>query len=289
VRLVAFEPAHLLRLRPGAREQALFEKFGVPTGIDGPAFTVIEGGHVLGCGGLIQRAPQSPLAWVLLSDALRRRPVLLHRLARRLLARMAARQGEIAASLDPGDAPARRWAERLGFRFAGILPAYGPEGEAYWRYVYMSGMETYATAAMFGLDTVGKIAQMNAQRAEMRREGDLLSRSAEQARQLAALQAARAREAGDRALAARRARLAASGVDPAAGSGLLTRESVAGDNEFDALLAGADSLASADRYDQQAALQSMRLRAARIGGLRSLMPNETQQRALLKLPGLLSD
>lgn len=287
MKLVPLAPEHLLALEPGNRERAVFAKLGRPESVPGPGVAALEGDRVRGCGGVVLRAGAPPLGWVLLDDALRRRPVRLHRLVSRALAGFCARYGAIAASVDPLDQAAVLWIERLGFRFAGGLPGYGPDGETYWRYQTMSGKDAFGTA-MFGIDTAVRLAGQRAEQSAARIEIEGLRQSADRARQLGALQMAQTRAAGDRVLAAQRARLAARGVDPSAGSGLLTLEDAAAGNEFDALLAGANAAASADRYEREAAAQSMRLRAARIGGLRSLAPSREDLQLAAQRIGLLN-
>ena len=140
VRLVPFEPGHLLRLAPGLPEREIFSRVDLPAFVGGylaggSAVPLIAGPGVLGCGGVVLAGAGPALAWVLLSDELRRRPVALHRRAARVLGALRARYGPLLATVDPGEAAAVRWIERLGFTFVDAVPGCGPRGETHWRYL----------------------------------------------------------------------------------------------------------------------------------------------------------
>lgn len=116
--LVPFVPDHLAAIRPPALGPDDVARFRRDYRTVGPAWTLIEGGEVLGCGGFVV-AGGTGRAWVILSQPVRAMPV--HRAARRALRlvqdEFALRRIE-ARVLSPFDA-ARHWLERLGFRAAG--------------------------------------------------------------------------------------------------------------------------------------------------------------------------
>ncbi|MGD1878325.1 MAG: hypothetical protein ACFB13_12610 [Kiloniellaceae bacterium] len=135
VRVVPFEPAHLADLDPPVFDPAQMQRFAAAYRPAGPAFTLMEGGRALGCGGLLIEGGEAR-AWAFLSEALRRRPVLLHRTVKRALPALA-RHYElrtVRAGAHAEFATGRRWLERLGFRFEQICPRFAGTTEDYARY-----------------------------------------------------------------------------------------------------------------------------------------------------------
>src|SRR3546814_4158555 len=82
--VAAFEPAHLVDLEPPVFDRRQMQRFAAGYRTSGPAFTLMEGGRALGSGGLVIEDGEGR-AWAFLSTALRGRPLLLHRTAKRAL------------------------------------------------------------------------------------------------------------------------------------------------------------------------------------------------------------
>ena len=124
MRLVPFEPDHLREIVPPAMSEddlAFFRRFYRP---DGPAWTGLKAGRVLGCGG-IACAGDRGVAWAILGypiDAF-----AVHRAARGVLDRavrdLGLRRVEARALIEWDNAV--RWLERLGFRRVAIDGEYG--------------------------------------------------------------------------------------------------------------------------------------------------------------------
>jgi hypothetical protein len=146
MRIVPFEPRHLARIAPGPFERLAVEgiEFDWPASgvaIPGPAFTLIDSdGTPLGAGGLVPLWRGVVQGWVFASDQLRRRPLVLHRAVRRGLAMAETGLGlhRIQITVHEDFAASRRWVERLGFRFEGRMPGYGPNRDTYLRYARTS-------------------------------------------------------------------------------------------------------------------------------------------------------
>lgn len=137
-RIIPFEPAHLADLDPPVFEPRQMRRFAAAYRPSGPAFTLIEGGRALGCGGLLIEDGEGR-AWAFLSDALRQRPLLLHRTVKRALPALAEHY-ELKSTTAEAHADftaARKWLERLGFRYDETLPRFAGTTEDYARYVYV--------------------------------------------------------------------------------------------------------------------------------------------------------
>lgn len=135
VRVVNFEPAHLAGLEPPVFDRAQMQRFAAAYRPVGPAFTLMESGSVLGCGGLVIDSAEGR-AWAFLSQRLRRRPMLLHRTVKRALPALAAHYDleSVSAEAQVDFAAARSWLRRLGFSFEAIVPRCGGTSESYARY-----------------------------------------------------------------------------------------------------------------------------------------------------------
>jgi hypothetical protein len=142
MRIVPFEPRHLAHIEPGPFERLAVEglefDWSAPgSAIPGPGFTMIDGdGTPLGAGGLVPLWHGVAQGWIFASDGLRRHPVVLHRAVARGLAMAEAGLGlhRIQITVHENFAASRRWVERLGFRFEGRMPGYGPNRDTYLRY-----------------------------------------------------------------------------------------------------------------------------------------------------------
>ena len=134
-RIVPFEPAHLADLDPPVFGQTLMQRFATAYRPAGPAFSLVEGGRAIGSGGLLIENGEGR-AWAFLSDSLRRRPVLLHRTVKRALPALIEHYGlrAVSAEAHADFAGARRWLDRLGFRYEALLPQFAGTTENYARY-----------------------------------------------------------------------------------------------------------------------------------------------------------
>jgi len=134
-RIVAFEPSHLAELDPPVFCRDQMQRFAAGYRPAGPAFSLMEAGRPLGCGGLLIESGEGR-AWAFLSDSLRRRPMLLHRTAKRALPALIAHYElqAVSAEAHADFLGARRWLERLGFRYEGFLPRFAGTTENYARY-----------------------------------------------------------------------------------------------------------------------------------------------------------
>lgn len=134
-RIVPFEPTHLADLDPPVFGRREMQRFAAAYRPNGPAFTMMEAGRALGSGGLLVDGGEGK-AWAFFSDALRRRPLLLHRTVKRALPALMEHYELCALTAEAhGDfAAARRWLERLGFRHEEMLPGFAGTTENYARY-----------------------------------------------------------------------------------------------------------------------------------------------------------
>ncbi len=134
--IVPFEPEHLTQLHPPLMTPAQLRSFVRAYRPCGPAFTIVQRDSVLGCGGVIVAGDMGH-AWAVLSDALRARPMVLHREVKRHLDQIDRefRLEQIFATVYEGFPAGRRWLERLGFREEGILTDYLGTGLTYRRSV----------------------------------------------------------------------------------------------------------------------------------------------------------
>ncbi len=118
LRLHPFETDHLALIEgidPAVARLALRDAL-----TPGGAVTLVGDAGVLGCGGLVATGAACAEAWVIVSPALRARPVVLHRLALRGLE--AAPFERIGATVQCGFTAGEQWLCRLGFRRIGRDP-----------------------------------------------------------------------------------------------------------------------------------------------------------------------
>jgi hypothetical protein len=250
--LTPFAPAHLLRLgprRPG-RDMLSGEALRLCAGIrpPGPAWSLIEGDSVLGCAGVVPDGGGGVM-WSVLSDALRDRRFLLHRLARRLVAEAAAEFSPLRCFVRASFGDAARWAAALGFRPLRRHDDFMRTGEIYWEYT-MSDPVTYIAiaSAIVGAAQTASSARASAKQASY--QAAVAQQQAQTEAQILAAKTAALRRDQSKALAGRRAALATRGFDLTSGSALLSQEQIAADQEFDALLFRATG--GAQLFDAQA-------------------------------------
>lgn len=126
-----------------------------------------------------------------------------------------------------------------------------------------------ATIALAGLSAAQTISAGMASSRAAKHQAALASQQAAQARQLAAIREARQRRDLSRQQATQRARFAASGIRPTAGSALLAQEDLAAHSELEALLTRWQGASQAHRSEQDAVAARARARAARNNALLS--------------------
>lgn len=134
--IVPFEPEHLAQIDPPAMTAWQVRRFAETYESGGPAFTGIEGGVVLGCAGVVVEEGVGR-AWACFSDAIRERPMVLHRaIVRGLRAvEQTHNPSHIETTVYERFPRARQWLERLGFRFEEELQNRWGTGMTYLRYV----------------------------------------------------------------------------------------------------------------------------------------------------------
>jgi hypothetical protein len=126
-----------------------------------------------------------------------------------------------------------------------------------------------ATVASAAISAAGAIQQGQAAKAQGKLQAAILEQQATSERQQAEADEEDFRVRQSRVLAARRAALGASGVDPSSGSPLLVSEDFAGETELNALRIRTGGEVRATRAEQQAVLQRFQGRqAARAGFIR---------------------
>ncbi len=120
--------------------------------------------------------------------------------------------------------------------------------------------------AMAVIAAVGAVAQGKAASDQARFQATVAQQQADRQKQLAAIEESRVRSDVSRKLASQRARFAAAGVGPSAGSALLTVEAGAGEGEFQARLTRSQGLNRATQLEQGGQLSLMRGEAAQTQG-----------------------
>ncbi len=119
--IVPFEFKHLADIDPPVMDAEQLERFTREYVIPGTAFSGVEAGRVLGCAGIVIRG-SAGVAWAVLSDSLRKRPMVLHRAVKRGMRKIIEENGlkRLEASCIEGFESAARWLERLGFESNGV-------------------------------------------------------------------------------------------------------------------------------------------------------------------------
>lgn len=130
----------------------------------------------------------------------------------------------------------------------------------------LSLMATIATVAGGVISAVGAIRQGRASQVQGNLQGQILDQQAEGDRRQSEADERDFRSRQSRVLAARRAALGASGVDPSSGSPLLVGQDFASETELQALRIRTGGEVKATRAEQQAQLQRFQGRQARSAG-----------------------
>ncbi len=123
-----------------------------------------------------------------------------------------------------------------------------------------------AVLASAAISAVGSISAGNAQARAANFQATVQRQQAERQRQIAAVEAQNRRKQGEQLFGAQRARFAAAGIDPSAGTPLALLLNTTGDTELDALTFLSGGLTSATRLEQQAQLSQLKGKAKRDEG-----------------------
>jgi hypothetical protein len=102
----------------------------------GPAFSVFKGKELIGCGGIGLYWSGVGEAWLILSDKVSQYPFSLHRIVCKALEDIIREEHlhRVQTVVPYGHARARKWIERLGFEYEGMMPKYGPDASWFLRY-----------------------------------------------------------------------------------------------------------------------------------------------------------
>lgn len=92
----------------------------------GNAWSLIDGGRLIGCGGIAKEHDACGTAWTLLTPMSGPCMTRIHRFAMKTLSRCPLRR--VQAHVSPDFAQALHWIEMLGFQFEGRLRKYTPRG-----------------------------------------------------------------------------------------------------------------------------------------------------------------
>jgi hypothetical protein len=138
MRIVPFEPAHLLRIDFGEYERMLFAGIDIEqllaTWPTGGAYSISNGEWIVGSAGVYAEGKRG-ICWAVLSDEARRHPAFLLRTARRYIDDLA-RGLDVVVLAIPEDYPgADRWARALGFAFNCVRPSDGTDSRPHLEYV----------------------------------------------------------------------------------------------------------------------------------------------------------
>lgn len=135
-----FQPFHVDVLRAqGVQPAQLAEVSHVPGSYasvgrpQGPAVTARDGDHILICGGIVKQTDTRGECWALLSPDAGRHMLSLTRAVKRFIEIHPWKRLE--ATVEEQFGAGCKWVEILGFRFEGVLPRYGLDGETHLRYV----------------------------------------------------------------------------------------------------------------------------------------------------------
>ncbi len=130
--IVAFKTEHLSQLILQEAQQYFGQEIQregyAQMLMQGPCFTALHDGEVIGCGGCVEIWENRAQAWMLIGQVAGRNMMGIHRAVNGFL--LAAPWKRIEASVDVGFEPGQRWLELLGFYNETPQPmkAYRPNG-----------------------------------------------------------------------------------------------------------------------------------------------------------------
>lgn len=119
MKLEPFEQRHMETFSAGAEERLAFgNDFRVSDKFVGKAIVLVDGVKTLGIASITVDCGGNATASVVLSDELRSKPMLLHRLVKKGLKKVIDhyRFNSLNINVRDGDIVSLRWAERLGFK-----------------------------------------------------------------------------------------------------------------------------------------------------------------------------
>ena len=107
----------------------------------GPAYTIVDiHDNVMGCGGIGLLWPGVGEAWAILGNRITEYPISLHRFAIQVRDKHTRLEHlpRVQSAIPYGHERAKRWIERLGFQYEGLMPGYGPDGSWFERYARLT-------------------------------------------------------------------------------------------------------------------------------------------------------
>lgn len=130
--VVEFNAQHIdLLLQQGGREwfgEAPFSdpEYAIAIEAAGNGWSLIDGGHLIGCGGIAKEHDSCGTAWTLLTPLSGPYMTRIHRFAMKTLARCPLVR--VQAHVSPTFEPAQHWIEMLGFQLEGRLRKFTQRG-----------------------------------------------------------------------------------------------------------------------------------------------------------------
>lgn len=109
----------------------------------GPSFSAAtDAGNIIAMGGILESTPGVGHVWMALSTEALRRPKSLVKICRTLFVEL--KNGlnlhRLQADIDIHEWANIRFAERYDFNFEGVMKAYGPNKEDFYRYAWVEGI-----------------------------------------------------------------------------------------------------------------------------------------------------
>lgn len=128
MRIVPLTLEHMHRLPP---EQIVPEASYESLLKIGVGYSLIRGEEVLGYGGVIRKWNGVGEVWIVTSNELRQRPLLLIRHTKRIIQMIFAGGNfhRLEMHVVSENVTLKRWAESLGFTFEGTMLKYGPDAK----------------------------------------------------------------------------------------------------------------------------------------------------------------
>ena len=142
LQIVPFDPEHLRQLTPRSFEGTEMELLGDYVERSrqylklGPAYTGIIDGQIMMCAGVFPLWRGVAETWLVTTPLVPQYPVCFHRAISRMLAILEKGMDlwRIQTALHWRHKVSHKWVKRLGFRWEGEMPGYGPDGETYIRF-----------------------------------------------------------------------------------------------------------------------------------------------------------
>lgn len=128
MRIIPYEPQHLMMIRPQKSQESLernserAEQFA-----QYHSFTGVLGDRVIAIGGLVELNPIRAYLYLIVTDNIPHQWTQLYRAARKLIA--CGLNDYLRLETMSAFPEADRWLELLGFEFEGVMRCAGPDGE----------------------------------------------------------------------------------------------------------------------------------------------------------------